>query len=89
MNMTHVQEAFGRNYQQAMPHIPEICAADLRRRSERVAEREQMLSEIGGLVADVFYERIDNCLIRRDAVSGADLDALLEKIEQFLGVPQI
>ena len=77
--LTHVQ-AYG---------CSEICAHDLQRRCELIEEREKMIGEIGEHMSSVFYERMGSYLIRRDVVCGADLDALLEKIEKFLGVPPV
>ncbi|MFC3873210.1 hypothetical protein [Neisseria musculi] len=87
--LTRVQEAYGRDYRQAYPIIGEICAHDLQRRCELIEEREKMIGEIGEHMSSVFYERMDSYLIRRDTVCGSDLDALLEKIEKFLGVPPV
>ncbi len=53
-------------------------------------KQQVLLDQIHQLMTDTFYERQHGrYLVRKEAVCGADLDVLLEKIEEFLGMPKL
>lgn len=57
--------------------------------AEQIEEKTRQLDEIHEMITDTFYERQHSrYLVRKDTFCGSELDALMEKIEQFLGVPK-
>ena len=44
------------------------------------------LDEIHAMMLDTFYERHLDYLMLKESIAGHELDALMEKIEQFAGI---